>query len=299
MRKLWLRVNDNVFLDLQGGYHINNSGLQTPILSRLAGMLYLTNISGLGFENNRGFEYIGNLNYVPTLNRPAQTVIAGTLNFVPGLSGATPYEGYNAFVDYIEDAELALLYSPTGGSYSQTSFSINGTNTYILEGVITKITKQELKAGILSVGFEFRGFMPWFCTSQQNPTASAQNNSSFTLNQGTSKIGRSFDITLTAKSAATHVGAVLKNPAGSVIGGFDLSALSIANGDVIRWCSDPQRRLLTLNGADVTQYTNLALRLYPLLLDRTTLKFGIEATGTAMTGSLGLSAKFKIYRRSV
>lgn len=299
MRKLWLRVNDNMFFDLQGGYHINNTGLEALIVTQLAGMLYFTNISGLGFENNRGFEYIGNFNYVPTIDRPAQTVIAGTLNFVHGFSGTSPYEGYSAFIDCIEGAELALLYSPTGGSYSQTAFSIHGTSTYILEGVITKITKQELKAGILSVGFEFRAFMPWFCTSAQNPSASAQNNSSFSLNQGISKIGRSFDITLTAKTAVTNAGAVLKNSSGAVIGGFDLSSLSIAKDDVIRWCSDPQRRILTLNGADVTQYTNLAMRLYPLLENSATLKFGIDATGTAMTGSFGLSAKFKIYRRSV
>lgn len=299
MRKFWLRIEGStgdIILDLQGGYHIWTGTGSNVIVEGLARMLYLTSVSGLGFEVDRGFEYISGAYYLPTKNKPGQNVIAGTLNFVP--TGNSPYAAYRQFIDVIEGKRVSLLYSPEGGAYNDTAASRLDAKTSIIDGVITKITKQELKAGFLSVGFEFRAYMPWYNTAAESRSADVTNNSVINLNKGTSGIGRSFDITLTTKYAVTKPAAVIKTAGGAVLGGFDAPALELAQGDVLHWCSDPVRRCFEVNGTDATQYTNLAMRLYPLLTDNATLKFGIDASGEAMTGTFTYAASYKVYSRS-
>lgn len=300
MRKFWLKIEGStgdIILDLQGGYHIWTGTGSNVVVEGLARMLYLTSVSGLGFEVDRGFEYIGGAYYLPTKNKPAQNVIAGTLNFVP--TANDPYAGYRQFINAIEGKRVSLLYSPEGGAYNDTTASLLGAKTSIIDGVITKITKQELKAGLLPVGFEFRAYMPWYNTAAESRSADVTNNSVINLNKGTSGIGRSFDINLTTKYAVTKPAAVIKTAAGAVLGGFDAPALELAQGDVLHWCSDPVRRCFEVNGTDATRYTNLAMRLYPLLTDNATLTFGIDASGEAMTGTLTYAATYKAYSRSV
>ena len=297
MRKFWLKVGENLFLDLNLGAHIwTGSGTNSTAVA-LKNMLQLHNVSGLGFERQLGFEQTGAVGYIATLDRAAQTVVAGTLSFVPGT--VTPYAGYKAFCELIEGAETSLFYSPEGGAYNDTEFSIASPKTAVLDGAITKITKSELRAGILSVGFEFRGYMPWYNTAAESRAATVSNNTVVTLNKGTSGIGRAFDITLTAATAVEYAAAVIKNANGAVVGGFELPGLALAKDDVLRWCSDPMRRCFMVNGVDKTRYTNLATRLYPLLPNNATLTFGMLASGTAMTGQLSFTAEYKAYRRSI
>ena len=301
MRKFWLRIEEdagNTILDLQGGFHYWTGSGVNLFIENVARMIYLTGVSGLGFETNCGFEYIGNAYYLPTRNVPGQNVIAGTLNFVP-VGSHSPYEAYRLFVDRIEGKRVSLLYSPEGGAYTDTAVSVLGAKTSIIDGVITKITKQELKAGILSVGFEFRAYMPWYNTAAESKGSDVVNNSVITLNKGTSGIGRSFDITLTTKFSVTKPAAIIKTSGGAVLGGFSAPDRSLAQNDVLHWCSDPVRRCFEVNGVDATQYTNLSLRLYPLLTDNATIKFGIAASGEAMTGTFTYGASYKAYSRSV
>ena len=104
---------------------------------------------------------------------------------------------------------------------------------------------------------------------------------------------------LTCKYAVTHPAAVIKTAGGAVLGGFSAPSLALAQNDVLHWCSDPLRRCFEVNGVDATQYTNLAMRLYPLLTDNATIKFGIAASGEAMTGTFTYGASYKAYSRSV
>lgn len=299
MRKFWLKIEGStgdIILDMQGGFHIWTGTGSNVVVEGLARMLYLTNVSGLGYEIDYGYENVGAY-YLPTRKTPAQNVIAGTLNFVP--TANDPYAAYRQFINAIEGKRVLLLYSPEGGAYNDTSVSLLGAKTSVLDGNITKITKQELKAGILPVGFEFRAYVPWYNITAESRGTDVTNNSVINLNKGTSGIGRSFDITLTTKYAVTKPAAVIKTAAGDILGGFDAPGLELAQGDVLHWCSDPVRRCFEVNGTDATQYTNLAMRLYPLLTDNATLKFGIDASGEAMTGTLTYAATYKAYSRSV
>lgn len=301
MRKFWLEFPDlNAALDLNGGaslYDDLTSAIDQSTLvlmiQRLSNALYLTNVTGLGFEREDSFAYGGNLAYINTNTKPRQAVVAGTLSFANASGGTrTPYHSYNTFTSLIEGRRLTLRYSPTGGTYS---------GAYLLDGVISKLTKTEISGGILSCGFEFRGLSFWYLNDTRTVTGS-------NLTEGSSvdittfgadyetRWGVAFDVTLTASNTVQNPGAKFK-AGNSVLAGFYVPGLTLSSGDVIRWCSDPANRLFTKNGVDMLGQADISQGMFSLLKQHPSLVFG--GNDISMTGKMSAVIRLKTFRRSV
>lgn len=300
MRKFWLELPELLAaLDLNGGPSYYESGTSSILdgsalillMQRMSNSLYLTKVSGLGFERDDAFVYGGNLAYLNTSTKPRQIIIAGTLSFA-GTTGISPYDKYDAFTQLIEGRRTSLRYSPNGGTYA---------DAYILDGVITKLTKTEISGGILSCGFEFRGSAFWYKSDARTVTGS-------NLTEGSSidittfgadyetRWGVAFDVTLTATNGVTNPGAQFKYR-DAVLAGFSVPGLSLAQNDVIRWCSDPANRLLTKNGVDVVGQSNISQGMFALLKQHPSLVIG--GFNETMTGKMSAVVKLKTFRRSV
>ena len=301
MRKFWLEFTDlNAALDLNGGasiygdiYSAVDQSVLTLMMQRLSQTMYLTNVSGLGFEREDSYVYGGNLAYINTSSKPRQVVVAGTLSFTPSpINGRTPYQAYNTFTQLIEGRRLRLRYSPTGGTYD---------NAYIVDGIISKLAKTEISGGILSCGFEFRGLSFWYLTDTRTVTgsnlteASSIDITTFGANYET-RWGVAFDVTLTATNTVKNPGAKFK-AGDTVLAGFYVQGLTLSANDVIRWCSDPAERIFTKNGADLLGQADISQGMFSLLKQHPTLVFGGNAN--SMTGQMSAVIKLKTFRRSV
>ena len=299
MRKFWLDIDDgSVIIDLNGLDHVNNtsSSETSLLLLRAKRCLYASKVTGLGFEKDSSFAYSGNLRFRATKKQPKQIVLAGTLSIAPGQQ--TPYQNYEALLYLIEGKKLAIRYSPHGSTYDAINGTIMTARTYVLDGELTKLTKGELKAGVLECGFEFRAFSPWHTFAELTDTGSVGQGYEVSLTDKLfGPLGTSMDITLTARGAVTAP--CCRVVVGSTtVGELYAPELTLAQDDKLRWNTDPAERIITKNGVDVLDMVDLSRNAFLLLPSGAKLVFG-SSGGEVMTGQVRGAAKFKEFYRSV
>ena len=245
MRKLWIEYDTGYALDLNGLSHIYPQNETQPRdQTYLNGALFLTSPSGLGAEYSASFEYVGDAGYAISKLQRNQICIAGTLNIRP--NGNTPYSNYSQLRSLILNRQVTLRYNPTCSIMPHYNYS------YLVDGYVTKLTKTEIKAGMLQLGFEFRATTNWYKRgSTSYGTLSANSEKDFSASGDST----SFDATFTCASNVTEFEALVMR-SGSTIGRLMISG-SLSRNDVVRWCTDPTNRLVTINGVDAYDRINL------------------------------------------
>ncbi len=150
MRKFSLILSDGRTLDLQGG---------ACDIGDLSNRLYFANVQGMGADIEATYATSSPGFFALSAQRPKQISLAGDLIFAKKLGAASPYELYQIFCNNCVGQPITVQYKPL----DKLSFVTIGD--YELDGLITKITKPELRRGDLVCGIEIKAHTPWYaCT---------------------------------------------------------------------------------------------------------------------------------------
>ena len=269
MRKFRIKNETGQTIDLQGG------------------TAFFWQPSGLGFENDAEYEE-SNGYFLVTSSKIGQVEKSGTLVFKP----KNAYADYKAIMDFLTIAKtITLEYKPYGSTW------------YACDVNISTVEKGELTAwGTLEVPIVFMPISPIYTPQTENFTISGNSTVGktytyrYSYKYGNAAQAGTLNLTIDAQmycdfaleivtAVSAPVFTVTNTNTGKVIGRIDLSAISVQDGQTVRFATRPTEAgavLIDTDGTktDLTPFIGLSVGVptFFQLPPNTPLKIALSAT---------------------